>query len=252
MANSKTESMRLFDSLPLMAVGAGLVLSFAVFARWYQSWAAWDYGLDASTAEFQTYWMKFLYIEVPIFAALFVAANVYLWMTRDRDLANLAPRAELKRYVGFLSMLFVYAFAFVFAGSFFGEQDAAWHQVVSRDTSFTPSHIVIFYGMFPMFIVLGFASYSYAVTRLPLFSKGVSIPLIMVVIGPFMVMPNVGFNEWGHAFWIMEERFTLPLHYGFVIFGWAILALGGLLVQVMSRVSVLMADVFGSDSVAEG
>ena len=246
-AATLTTTSSLFN-LKWVALGSTLVLSFAVFARWYQSWAAWDYGLDSTAPEFQTYWMNFFYIEVVAFACLFLIGTLGMWLTRDKNLPGLPARLEIKRHITLLGMLFVYAFAFVFAGSFFAEQDASWHQVVVRDTSFTPSHVIEFYGMFPMFIVLGFTTYVYAITRLPLYAKNVSYPLILAVIGPMMVLPNVGFNEWGHAFWLMEEYFTVPLHYGFVVFGWSILALGGILVQEMSRLSVLIPDAFDLDN----
>jgi methane/ammonia monooxygenase subunit C len=240
---AKKAGSKLFD-FRWTIIGTLLVFAFAMFARWYQGWAAWEFGIDSTHPDFATYWMQFMYIELAVFSFLFLAGIGTLWMTRDKDLPNLGARDEISRYMRLVGMLFVYAFAFVWAGSFFAEQDAAWHQVVVRDTSFTPSHIIEFYGMFPMFICLGFASYTYAITRLPLFAKGVSWPLLIAVIGPMMVLPNVGYNEWGHAFWLMEEYFTVPLHYGFVVFGWSILALGGILVQIMSRISVLMPEAF--------
>lgn len=230
--------------------GTLIVLAFVIFVRWYQGWAAWEYGLEATHPDFDTYWMSFMYIELLVFGGLFIFGNLGMWLTRDQNLPSLAPRDEITRYIRLLGMLFVYAFAFIWAGSFFAEQDAAWHQVVVRDTSFTPSHIVEFYGMFPMFITLGFISYTYAITRLPLYAKSVSLPLIIAVMGPMMVLPNVGYNEWGHAFWLMEEYFTVPLHYGFVVFGWSILALGGILVQVMSRISVLLPKAFNDEKKA--
>lgn len=238
-----TTEKSLFN-LKWVIIGSLLVLSLAVAARWYQGWAAWEYGIDSTHVDFDTYWMALMYAEIAFFSILFVVSNAWLWITRDRNVQNIDAREEISRYTKMIGMLFVYAWAFVFAGSFFAEQDASWHQVVVRDTSFTPSHIIEFYGMFPMFICLGFASYIYAITRLPLFAKGLSIPLIIAVMGPMMVLPNVGYNEWGHAFWLMEEYFTVPLHYGFVFFGWSILALGGILVQIMSRLSVLIPDAF--------
>ncbi|MGB1541816.1 MAG: methane monooxygenase/ammonia monooxygenase subunit C, partial [Cycloclasticus sp.] len=54
---------------------------------------------------------------------------------------------------------------------------------------------------------------------------------------------TVGYNEWGHAFWLMEEYFTVPLHWGFVFFGWSILALAGLLNQIIKRMIVIMPKV---------
>ena len=70
----------------------------------------------------------------------------------------------------------VYLFGVYWGGSFFTEQDASWHQVIIRDTSFTPSHVVVFYGSFPMYIVCGVASYLYAMTRLPLYRPGHLVP----------------------------------------------------------------------------
>jgi len=245
--NTKAKSGMWYLNLKWVTLGTLLILGYVVAARWYQSWAAWDFGTDATTPEFDQYWMTLLYGQLTFFAAMFVISLSYIWFTRDKNLKALAPEVELKRMMFFLGMLFVYAFAFVWAGSFFAEQDASWHQVVVRDTSFTPSHIVEFYGMFPLFIVLGFSSFLWATTRLPLYAKGFSIPLVIATTGPMMVLPNVGFNEWGHAFWFMEEYFTAPLHYGFVFFGWSILGLGGILVQVMSRMSVLVGQVFGNE-----
>jgi len=60
------------------------------------------------------------------------------------------------------------------------------------------------------------------------------------VTGPFMILPNVGLNEWGHTFWFMEELFVAPLHYGFVIFGWLALAIMGVLLQVFASFSNLI------------
>ena len=126
--------------------------------------------------------------------------------------------------------------------------DASWHQVIIRDTSFTPSHVVVFYGSFPMYIVCGVASYLYAMTRLPLYSRGTSFPLVMAIAGPLMILPNVGLNEWGHAFWFMEELFSAPLHWGFVILGWSGLFSGGIAAQIITRYSNLTDVIWNGQS----
>lgn len=59
--------------------------------------------------------------------------------------------------------------------------------------------------------------------------------------GPFMILSNLGYNEWGHAFWMLEEVFTAPLHWGFVVLGWWVLALGGLLVTIRQNLMPAMA-----------
>ncbi|MDH4154053.1 MAG: methane monooxygenase/ammonia monooxygenase subunit C, partial [Nitrospira sp.] len=126
---------------------------------------------------------------------------------------------------------------------------AAWHQVIIRDTSFTASHIVAFYGTFPLYITCGVSSYLYAQTRLPLYSQATSFPLVAAVVGPMFILPNVGLNEWGHAFWFVDELFAAPLHWGFVTLGWCGLfgAAGGVAAQIVSRMSNL-ADVIWNNA----
>lgn len=226
-------------------LGMATVLGIALFAIWYQQSFAHLYGMDSHLPEFDVYWMRFLYIELVVEVIVAAALWSYLWVSRDRNLASLSPAQEIKRYFYFVMFLGVYTFAVYFAASYFAEQDGAWHQVVIRDTSFTPSHIVIFYLTFPMYIILGVGAYLYAMTRLPLFAKGISVPLAIAVIGPFMILPNVGLNEWGHAFWFMEEFFSAPLHWGFVVLGWTGLGLGGVLMQIMFRLSRLSDKVYG-------
>jgi len=81
---------------------------------------------------------------------------------------------------------------------------------------------------YPMYIVIGVGGFMYARTRLPAFAcKGWSVAYVLLFIGPFMIFPNVGLNEWGHTFWFMEELFVAPLHWGFVFFGWFSLAVFG-------------------------
>lgn len=97
-----------------------------------------------------------------------------------------------------------------------------------------------------MYIVFGVGSLLYATTRLPRFAKGYSVPLIMAVLGPGLILPNLGYNEWGHAFWLTEEIFSHPLHWGFPILGWTGFALGGVLLQVLTRMYELFRQIDGS------
>jgi len=214
-----------------------------IFCIWYQQTFAHKYGLDAQSDVFQTYWMNFFYIETVALILLGGGLWSWLWMSREKTL-DISPREEFRRYFSLVMFLCVYTFAVYWAGSYFAEQDASWHQVVTRDTSFTPSHIIIFYLTFPMYIILGVGSLIWAYTRLPMYRKyGVSLPHVLAVVGPFMIMPNVGLNEWGHAFWFMEELFSAPLHWGFVVLGWSALALGGVLMQIVIRVNELLPQI---------
>lgn len=232
-----------YDSKPLK-IGWFAMLAVCVCWVTYQRVFGYSHGLDSMTEGFQRVWMglwRFNVIGNTIFGIVSLA---WIWTTRDRDLANLDPKTELKRHFYWMMWLAVYVFGVYWAGSYTLEQDAAWHQVIIRDTSFTASHVVAFYGTFPMYIACGFSSMLYAMTRLPLYAKGISFPLVAAVVGPMLILPNVGFNEWGHAFWFVDELFSAPLHWGFVILGWCGLfgAAGGVAAQIVSRMSNL-ADV---------
>lgn len=217
-----------------------------VIYRMYQQVYAWSAGMDSTAPAFDTYWMGLLKIQLPVIVASWIGLWAWLWFTRDRHLDKLAPREELKRYFNLILFVGVYAFAVYWAASFFAEQDASWHQVVVRDTSFTPSHIVLFYGTMPFYVLFGVGSLIYGATRLPKFAERISIPHVLAVAGPFMILPNLGYNEWGHAFWMMEEFFSAPLHWGFVMLGWSVLALGGLLVQIVQHLLQLFAKIDGN------
>jgi methane/ammonia monooxygenase subunit C len=41
----------------------------------------------------------------------------------------------------------------------------------------------------------------------------------------------------------MEELFSAPLHWGFVVLGWSALALGGVLMQIVLRVNELLPQI---------
>jgi len=229
----------------LMVLG-GLGLIYLA-ARLYQQAFAWSAGMDSTNPLFDVYWMRLLYTELTVLAVAAAVVWSYLWLTRDRHLDDLQPRVELKRYFTMIAWILCYVFAVYFTASFFGEEDAIWHQVVVRDTSFTPSHIVLFYLTIPLYIILGVGSYLYAMTRLPQFARAISVPFVIGVTGPFLILPNLGFDEWGHAFWLMEELFIAPLHWGFVVLGWSALALGGLLMQVVPRMVELLRTVYGNE-----
>ncbi len=256
----------------LALVLAGYTIFF-VLVRWYEGVFAWPFGLDAYAPEFETYWMNFMYTELVLEVVVGATLCGWLWKTRDRNLEQywthfmetetlmarrgaelsqllgktrdcklvaLAPREELRRNMTHMIWLAAYAWAFYWGTSFFTEQDATWHQTVVRDTDFTPSHIIVFYLSYPTYIITGFGAFLYARTRLPYFAKGLSVPYLLAVVGPFTILPNVGLNEWGHTFWFMEEVFVAPLHYGFVVFGWFALAMCGVLRQVFSSISYLI------------
>jgi len=214
-----------------------------VAARIYQLLFAWTKGLDSFSPEFQTYWWNLLLTEWGLEVAGAALLWGWLWKTRDREVDKLAPEVELKRYFNLVMWLMAYAFVVIFAASFFAEQDATWHQTLIRDTEFTPSHIILFYLTMPLYIILGVGGLLYAHTRLPYYDsrkKGWSLPYLWVVVGPALILVNVAFNEWGHTFWIMEEIFAAPLHWGFAVLGWTALGFFGLFLQVVPRMLELI------------
>lgn len=222
---------------PRLALGTmvGITLLMAAY-RIYQQIFAWSAGLDSTDPAFETYWMNLLKGELVLLVCSWVGLWSWLWVTRDRNLAALKPREEIRRYFNLVLYILVYAFCVYFTGSFFAEMDASWHQTVVRDTAFTPSHVILFYGTIPLYILFGVGAFLYSVTRLPRFAERLSIPFTLAVAGPFLILPNLGYNEWGHAFWMMEEFFSAPLHWGFVVLGWSVLALGGLLLQIAQHI----------------
>jgi methane/ammonia monooxygenase subunit C len=230
-AQSEVAAASRWISPAFIASVCGIIAILMIAARIYQQEYAWSMGLDAMSPEFQKYWMNLLFGQFALEAVAAGGIWGYIWFSRPRDLDQLQPTEELRRFGVFVALITTYVFAVFWAASFFAEEDASWHQTVVRDTSFTPSHIILFYWAFPIYIIMGIASYLYGRTRLPRFAARHSLPWLIAVTVPFMLLPVVAFNEWAHIFWILEERFAAPVHWWFVIFAWAGLGLGGLLMQ---------------------
>lgn len=224
-------------------LSAFAVLTFIYMGfRIYQGAYGVSTGLDSTEPAFETYWMRLFNFNIT-FVTLFAALSWgWLWFTRDKNLDTLEPKEEIRRYLTLTMWISVYTFAVYWAGSYFAEQDNSWHQVAIRDTPFTANHIIEFYFNFPMYIILGGCAWLYARTRLPLYAKGISLPLTLAVVGPFMILVSVGFNEWGHTFWFREEFFAAPIHWGFVIGVWFALGVGGILLQGVTRLIELLDE----------
>lgn len=237
----KTTSMPWYlIDLPKYLKGFGLLTVIYVSLRLYQGAFAIEHGLDSSEPAFEQYWMRLFYIELAVIAAVASGFWGYLWLSRDRQLDQLEPKEEIRRYFTLTMWISIYTFAVYWAGSYFAEQDNSWHQVAIRDTPFTANHIIEFYFNFPLYVILGGCAWLYARTRLPLYAKGISLPLTLAVFGPFMILVSVGFNEWGHTFWFREEFFAAPIHWGFVIGVWFALGVGGILLQGVTRLIELL------------
>lgn len=225
-----------------LATFAGLAVIY-ISLRLYQGAYGVLAGLDSTEPAFQTHWMRLFHIELGVLALVFPALWSYLWFTRDQNMDAMTPKEEIRRYFTLTMWISIYTFAVYWAGSYFAEQDNSWHQVSIRDTPFTANHIIEFYFNFPLYVLLGGSAWIYARTRLPLYAKGISLPLTLAVIGPFMILVSVGFNEWGHTFWFREEFFAAPIHWGFVIGVWFALGVGGILLQQVIRLVELLDQI---------
>ncbi len=217
----------------------GMFSAFAAF-RVYQHWAAFKYGLDAFDPDFQTYWMNVMYVELPLVCALGMALLAWIWFTREKEKVLLiSRREEISRYLTLIGFFSVFALVAFLAAGPFTEADAAWHQVTVRDTDFTPTHIPLFYFGIPMMVFAGTALFLWAHTRLPDYHNRFSVAFALAIGGPVLIMPNLGYNEWGHTFFYAEELFSSSVHWGFVLLGWAFFFAGGLFVQILRRVTEL-------------
>ena len=247
-----TANAELPPPVPWGRIGAFLVALLALFGayRYYQHVTSFTVGLDYFEPEFQIYWMNLLYAQLVIEAVIFCAVIGYLWMTRDRNVMAITPQEELRRHYVLLGFVVVFSVIAYLAASLYTEADAAWHQVTVRDTDFTPTHIALFYFGIPAFIIIGSAAFVYAHTRLPQFHDRVSLSMSLLVAGPILIMPNLGYNEWGHTFFYAEELFSAPVHWGFVLLGWSAFAAGGFLIQIITRL-ISLSKLEGDQDVAE-
>jgi len=226
--------------MPWMAAFIGVALAALLFGvyRWYQQTYSFTVGLDYFEPEFKTYWMNLFYIQMTIITLIGVVGVPLLWFTRPAN-PVMTPRRELLIYYAILAFAAVGSVILVAILGLYVEADAAWHQVTVRDTDFTPTHIGLFYFAIPLAAVGAILGFILLHTRVPYFTNRVSVPMALIVAAPVLIMPNLGFNEWGHTFFYAEELFAAPIHWGFVFLGWGLFAIGGLMIQILQRVREL-------------
>ena len=218
------------------------IVIIGVALRLYLDTMGFSAGTDFYSEDFQTYWMPLLYGEVVFMGLFTILLSSYFWLTRERDKHSISKELELSRYWRLLSIFTVMGIWAGFIASTAVESDAAWHQVAIRDTDFTPTHIIIFYFALPFLTGMLIPTFIWVHTRLPDFMGRISLPFLAVVSGILMIMPNYGFNEWGHTFFYAEELFAAPIHWGFVFLGWSLFFLVPLVVQVFGRMARLIAQ----------
>jgi len=220
-----------------IAISAALALFIGY--RMYMNKYSFTVGMDYFDPIFQVYWMRLFWAQLAIIGLIGAIGIPLLWKTRDINVSDISPKLELKRYYTMFSLMALASIVAFVALALFGEADAAWHQVTIRDTDFTPTHIGLFYFAMPLMWVGLAMAFVWIHTRLPDFQNRISIPFALLAAGPLLIAPNLGFNEWGHAFFYAEELFGSPVHYGFFLLGFGFFAFGGFLVQCFNRMSKL-------------
>ncbi len=204
------------------------VTGLALFWRAWQQAYAFDKGLDTTEPGFGAYWLSLFAVNVAVLPLAVTAWYAWIYLSGRRLPADLTPAQELRRiWILWLHTVAV-AVAAYWGGSYFAEQDAAWHQVTMRDTAFTPSHVALFYGAFPLILYAATGAYLYARTRLPgtFGGRRFPLPFLLPIAGALLLLFQVAFTEFGHTFWEAEEVFSAPLHWPFVAFAYL---LGGVL-----------------------
>jgi len=234
------------DGLPRSPIMVGvLILAVATpllfLYRWYMEATAFTVGLDYFEPEFQTYWMSWFYGQLTVIALIGAIGVPWLWFTRPsrEEVMAMSAKDELGVYVLIFSVMGMVSVLVPTVLGIWVEADAAWHQVTIRDTDFTPTHIQLFYGVIPLAAVGIVLGAFWLHTRMPDYVGRLSIPLAMVAAAPVLIMPNLGYNEWGHTFFYAEELFAAPVHYGFVVLGWGLFGISGFLIESINRVLVL-------------
>jgi methane/ammonia monooxygenase subunit C len=246
--SSREVPYRSFFAICVTLAAASLVFIYA----WQHAW--WfPIGLDSTTWEFHRYWLNLLYVELAV-TALAGLAMVLAFRRpcrecegQRRQYGRILPEHEIG-HIGKLWSMVAIAAAFAIGVSFFGEQDASWHQIVVRDTAFTPSHIPLFFYTFPLLIVLVSQASWYAYHRLHHLyvgenGRGLPVAYLLFPAGALILFGNVAFNELGHSSWITEELFVQPFHFPFAWATYFFLAAVGVLFPVLPRLFEDLAEI---------
>ena len=209
--------------------------------RLYMETTAFTLGLDYFEPEFEIYWMRMLYAQGIVIPLIGAIGLPLIWFTRPTsdEVHAMPANKELGYYLLIFAIMAAASFLIVAILGLFVEADAAWHQVTIRDTDFTPTHIQLFYGVIPIGAVALVLGLVWLHTRMPDYQGRVSIPLVIIASAPVMIMPNLGYNEWGHTFFYAEELFAAPIHYGFVMLAWGFFAISGFILECAKRVIIL-------------
>ncbi|QNJ96522.1 ammonia monooxygenase (plasmid) [Mycolicibacterium fluoranthenivorans] len=224
-----------------IALGIGAVSALCLFWRGWQQAFAFSAGLDKNLPAFTHFWLTLLAFNLTVLPAAFAGWYLWMWKTAGNPSAQLTRQQEGKRLWNLWVLILAFTISVFWGGSFFAEEDASWHQIVIRDTSFTPSHTVLFYGIFPLMIYIAAGIYIYARLRLPHIYGGQRFPVSfgLMIGGTVLLLFQVAMNEFGHSFFTPEELFSAPLHWPFVIFGYMLAGTFAVWFETLPRIGEL-------------
>ncbi|ART74456.1 methane monooxygenase/ammonia monooxygenase subunit C [Mycolicibacterium sp. jd] len=224
-----------------MVVAIGAVLGLCLFWRGWQQAFAFSHGLDKNLPAFTYFWLTLLAFNLLVLPSVFAIWYLRMWKSAGNPAAQITRQQEGKRLWNLWLLTLAFTVAVFFGGSFFAEEDASWHQVVIRDTAFTPSHIVLFFGIFPLLIYLAAGIYIYGRTNLPHMYGGRRFPVSigLIIGGSVLLLFQVAMNEFGHSFFTPEELFVAPLHWPFVIFGYLLAGTFAIWFETLPRIGEL-------------
>jgi len=228
--------------LALWLVGLGAVhLAWRIFMHVH----AWTSGLDATAPEYAI-WMNAFYVDTvgisigTLIFFYFVTKDCKTCTAQRAATGTITARHEEHHVWIMWTILVALCYELFWVASFFGESDAVWHQIAVRDTAFTPVHIFLFYGTFPMMISITVGGFLYGRKHLghSLYhrSKGFPLTWVLMMAAGLTLMVQVTFNEWSHSFWITEEIFSAPLHWPFITFAYLYASIFSVWNQSMARV----------------
>lgn len=226
-------------TLTSIMVGVAAVTALAVVWRVYQQIWAFKNGLDSHTTEFNYYWIGLAVANMTLLPAGAAAWYAWMWTSAKRMPKQITRAEEGRRLWTLWVLIAAFCTAIFWGGSYFAEEDASWHQILTRDTAFTPSHDVLFYGVFPLMIYMAAGIFLYGRTRLPhIYATTKAIPWssLLIISGTVLLFFQVAMNEFGHSFFQAEEVFAAPLHWPFVLFGYLLAGTFAIWFETLPRI----------------
>ncbi len=239
----------------LLPSGGAVALALALVA--YLHTFALTTGLDSTSSVYRTHWYTLLAAEMMIVVPAVMLAVRRLARSKCEvcvDARARGGRVPTRHELGHFWTLFGLVIGASVSGictpGLVGMHDVAMHSATLRDTSLSPVHIEMFFGMAPVTVGLVVASFIYGRTRLPEVwgrSKGIPAAYLIAGSGWAFTMLFFGLNDFAHTQWIPEERLSTPYHFAFMVPFWSTLAILSPLLAELPRIHRLVAETEQTD-----